>query len=315
MLPAVAPTALQPALTTSLSATLGHRVEMTPALIARINQTHTRDSAFANLMRLAGSSKATPDQIRDLGVYIQTLIREVPAQPIPSHPSTQAQEASQTATTSTYHPIPPDLIIEFAENRNDRWLIPKDSQICNPQSNPGFGAADISLRVKLAPKWRVESSLPNTSVTGNPSGADIQKVVVNFHRTTGRIRSVISSRFGQITHVVPDGPRQYLQYRVRGGPLVTQLESLNSSKPGTKSIKPTPHALNVARRNTGQASTRKSGGTSKVGGPGSAGKQENDKSDKALGSRKFDSGPPQNGGPTKDPTQTLAPQDTFLPPK
>lgn len=162
---------------------------MTPAVLAHINDTYNRDPAFANLMHLAGASKATPEQLRALGTYIQTLARDVPTPN--QNPSSDQGSSTHVAPIRSFA-SPPDLIIEFSENRNDRWLLPKDSKICDSQIYPGTADADISLLLKLTPQRRLPDS---DSSEKTKCGVDDQSAILNFHRTSASIKSVISSRF------------------------------------------------------------------------------------------------------------------------
>lgn len=231
-------------------------MELTPAVLSRINQTILRDPGFASLMHLAGSSKASTEQLRALGAYIQALARETPSdgkQPLAG----SLQGETSLASSNTHFTFSSDLIIEFSENRNDRWLIPKDSEICQSQSSPGYGFADVSLSVKLAPKWRFsENTLSDAKNLENLSGG--QHSTLNFHKLSKHARATLSSRFNQkSSQPETDLSRSFLQYRIDSSALLGQLETLNSSKLIAKLIKPSPYALSAARRATSQQHNRK----------------------------------------------------------
>lgn len=170
-------------------------MELTPAVLGRINQTILSDPGFASLMHLAGSSKASTEQLRALGAYIQALARETPSdgkQPLTG--SLQGQ--TSLASSNAHFTFSSDLIIEFSENRNDRWLIPKDSKICQSQNSPGYGLSDVSLNVKLAPRWRFsENTLSDAKSLESWSGG--QHGTLNFHKLSKHARATISSRFDQ----------------------------------------------------------------------------------------------------------------------
>ena len=176
---------------------------MTPALLAHINQTYNRDPSFANLMLLAGASKATTEELRTLGSYIQLLARDVQ--------TSGKQHEQYLSSSSNCFTISPDLVIEFSENRNDRWFLPKDSLICNPQGSPGLGEADISLQVKLSPKWFFINSDEEMDEIQHP---DDTLALISFYNASASIKSVMYSRFNralssQVGFYSPTRSRQF----------------------------------------------------------------------------------------------------------
>ena len=48
-------------------------IHVTPALIAQVNLAASSDPTLQNLLQVAAAGKASVDQLRSLGVFIQTL--------------------------------------------------------------------------------------------------------------------------------------------------------------------------------------------------------------------------------------------------
>lgn len=151
-------------------------------------------------MNLAGASNATPEQLRSLGSYIQALARDVPSSS-QTPPDRTSQEVNNMAPLQST--MPPDLIIEFSENRNDRWLLPRDSEICCLQLPPGLRHAEVSLKIKLNPKWLF------SDFDDDHGGLSSEQhhVKLNFCKTTPSIKTAFTSRF---PHAIPELVRCFL---------------------------------------------------------------------------------------------------------
>lgn len=104
---------------------------ITPTLINQVNSAASSNPILANLLQLAAASKATPDQLKTLGLLIQSLALSE------SHTSAMMIPATTTAGPSPYsqttyvQPVKEfDLVIEFSERPTERWIFPRGPALC-----------------------------------------------------------------------------------------------------------------------------------------------------------------------------------------
>lgn len=103
-------------------------IALTPHLIQQVNSAASSNPILANLLQLAAAGKATQDQLKTLGLLIQSFAS------LSSLSSTQSQPQQGQPTTSAYGSYtgfsnPPvkefDLVFEFRETPNERWCFPR----------------------------------------------------------------------------------------------------------------------------------------------------------------------------------------------
>lgn len=165
------------ALLSSLSSTL----PVTPGLISQVNTAATSNPTLANLLQLAASGRASPDQLKTLGLLIQSLA----SSPGTGTPATTSQlSAPGTDSSSTPLPTAPatpqqyqyqaaikdfDIVIEFREAPSDRWVFPRGPAVCVFVSAPGdptsFGDLKVSTIVPFP------SMTPPQDVSGSETSA------------------------------------------------------------------------------------------------------------------------------------------------
>jgi len=107
---------------------------ITPNLINQVNLAASSNPILANLVQLAAAGKATAEQLKTLGLLIQSLASTESAQ-LASLPISQSQpdetllvkspSGIQDATTSNSPVKEFDLVIEFREMPSERWLFPR----------------------------------------------------------------------------------------------------------------------------------------------------------------------------------------------
>lgn len=110
---------------------------MTPNLIQQVNSAASSNPILANLLQLAAAGNATQDQLKTLGLLIQSF-------------ASLSSSATQFQPTSYYHPLPPvkefDLVFELSETPNDRWYIPRVPVYAERKPSPDVPSElDVSL--------------------------------------------------------------------------------------------------------------------------------------------------------------------------
>ncbi|KAF9245758.1 hypothetical protein BU15DRAFT_58728 [Melanogaster broomeanus] len=179
----------------SIVSSLSTTMSVPPALISQVNVAATSNPTLANLLQLAASGRATPDQLKTLGLLIQSLASS-PAMdvlPVSSKTSTSITDSWSTpgptapAVTSQQYQAPAkefDIVLEFREAPSDRWLFPRGPATCEFTPTSGdFGATgDIALST-IIPFATVSS--PDAPGPGAPAVADTApKHVIAFQFKT-----------------------------------------------------------------------------------------------------------------------------------
>lgn len=166
--PVPVPTSSDSSSSAPLLSSLTAVTTITPSLINQVNQAAASNPTLANLLQLAAAGKATPEQLKTLGLLIQvnpsrnfplllTLFQSLAA------PEVAAASASTSApTASTSQPLPPpsseasvkefDLVLQFQETSSDRWIIPRGPAVCERiiDSRVSDAAYDILFTASLS---------------------------------------------------------------------------------------------------------------------------------------------------------------------
>ncbi|KAL6298698.1 hypothetical protein BKA93DRAFT_40211 [Sparassis latifolia] len=209
-------------------------VFVTPDLISQVNAASLSNPTLANLLQMAASGRATPDQMKTLGLLIQSLgAANLAAPPL----------ASPTPTQVSYTRRDFDIVIEFTERPSDKWVFPRGPVVCE----------------------RTKTNETSTAILSNGGiAASVQQDVVTFYlskvpRTlwdvlitwSGGEQGMEDSRRRLVEISAKAAPRTYLQHRLPEGPLISQIQSVVTPY-ATKPIAPV-HADRTKRK----AATRK----------------------------------------------------------
>lgn len=178
------------ALLSSLSSTL----PVPPGLITQVNAAATSNPTLANLLQQAASGQATPDQLKTLGLLIQSLasspVTNIPA--TTSQPTAPGTDSSSTpflttpAVTQQYQYQTAikdfDIVLEFRESPSDRWVFPRGPAMCEFVSTSGDPGSIGDLTVATIVPF--PSMTPPQDPSGSESSAPTEsatKHVVEFH--------------------------------------------------------------------------------------------------------------------------------------
>jgi len=239
---------------------------VTPDMVSQVNVAAESNPTLKNLLRLVASSRATPEQLKTLGLLIQSLGP-------PQQPSMTA--AQTTVPGSSYTVKDFDIVIEFQEKPSDRWIIPRGPAVCEWARSDvnGLPTSDInlSLAVPFPQAQQLHIEKVTTSSTEDPASADSPSQVVTFRlcKTSqalwsvfliwaGGEQGIVGSRkiLDKIARNTPR--REYLQYQLPDGPLLEEIRAAVAPPYNTKSIMPVHADSTRAKR---RPSTRKVGTT------------------------------------------------------
>jgi hypothetical protein len=145
---------------TPLISSLADVTSITPVLINRVNTAASANPILSNLLQLAAAGHASPDQLKTLGLLIQSLanMEEPPA-------ATASIQQSPTAVNQ-YQRSPPvkdfDLVLEFREAPAERWVFPRVPVYGERKSTPSTTNQDILLTTCI-PFSVAKNSAPDVS--------------------------------------------------------------------------------------------------------------------------------------------------------
>jgi hypothetical protein len=138
--------------------------DVTPTYLAQISDAALTNKELARLLQLAAANRATHEQIRQLGLIIQSI--PPMAEPVPSANI--------------------DLVLEFRERPADRWIIPRHLAVCElkPLSQPTPDLGEILITVALFPH-----NLPGNTIPGQSSKPEVVKF--RLTKTTPAMRRFV----------------------------------------------------------------------------------------------------------------------------
>ncbi|KAJ3505151.1 hypothetical protein NLJ89_g7561 [Agrocybe chaxingu] len=262
-----APTTVQPeaektSTSTPFMSSLPSVAAVTPSLISQVNTAASSNPILANLLQLAAAGKATPDQLKTLGLLIQSLanLEKTPSAIAP--PSQQLDLLQPTPAQMDYYRSMPtllpvkefDIVIEFRETPNDRWLFPRGPVYAErkPRTNPASLNQDISLLTCLPfdNTMKTRASEPNgTETSSTPCARSPVTLTIKeapatiwdtITRWTGGDERMNANKAYIEGLVVP--PRLYLGLQLPPGPTLTQLQQACASPYTMKTLKQGPTA-------------------------------------------------------------------------
>ncbi|KIJ22120.1 hypothetical protein PAXINDRAFT_152361 [Paxillus involutus ATCC 200175] len=229
-----------------LLSSLASTISVPPALISQVNVAAASNPTLANLLQLAASGRALPDQLKTLGLLIQSLANSpamdiTPAPPQTGISTTDSKSTLPTApaVASQYQYQTPvkdfDIVLEFREAPSERWIFPRGPATCEftPASESIGSIGDITLSTIVPFAIITPSPGPETSVA-----VDIipkQAVVFQFKMASSFIWDSFSRWVGpkekmeqnrSILGKIEPLERKYLTYRLPEGSQLAQIQNV-----------------------------------------------------------------------------------------
>ncbi|KAI0719939.1 hypothetical protein C8T65DRAFT_754939 [Cerioporus squamosus] len=244
--PPTYPTAASPQVSTPL-VNIPSMSYVTPALSAQVALASQSNPVLANLLHAVINRTATDDQIKTLGLLIQSL----PVGSAQQLGTSQFSSAAPPTVTRAGSPKPFDIVLEFHERPADRWIFPRGDVVCE---RPGV-AQDVFAR---SANVILTTFLPFAGMASpNPSTANDQQAELEppevasftFSRVpqqlwdlflvwAGGPAKVEESRKVLAELVKKAAPRSYLQHRLPEGELLSEIQAAVAPSYTLKSIKP-----------------------------------------------------------------------------
>ncbi|KAF5384881.1 hypothetical protein D9615_001315 [Tricholomella constricta] len=259
---------------TPLISSLTAVTTITPTLINQVNSAASSNPTLANLLQLAAAGMATPEQLKTLGLLIQSLATSESTQVLPpslaASPALPPLPTTSSAPAATVSPPAPikefDLVFEFRESSSERWIFPRGLVTCERVMDSPTTDATSHTVIKTCLPFSQANTLVNPG-TEQPSPADAKKEapqVVSFclKRTPFSVWDTISRWAGgeqkmeqsrlkleamkPVEHV-------YLGYQLSSGPLLSQLQAASAPTYTMKALKA---SATTAPRTKRKASTK-----------------------------------------------------------
>jgi hypothetical protein len=192
---------------------------------------------LANLLQLAAAGNANPEQLKTLGLLIQSLANanpDVNGAPIASqaspniHKDTQATAISSTLPKSLpYAYLPPvrefDIVLEFQESMSERRIFPRGPVVCERVSST-WGAdasCDILISTRLPfPKVGFgnnsdKEDAPTEDITQQLVTLRLKKAPIavwdTIHRWVGNAEQILKQNRQSLEELVREAfPQQHI---------------------------------------------------------------------------------------------------------
>ncbi|KAF9454084.1 hypothetical protein P691DRAFT_798360 [Macrolepiota fuliginosa MF-IS2] len=234
-----------------LKLALGGGMEYTISadLVARIHHEASVNPIFATKFRLAVEPNATQEQIRNFAFALPHL------------PGVRVTGAPTSLTLSTEQQVrlPPvrewDLVIEFNEAPNERWLIPRGTLASCSRlvSKDGSDKSDVSFTLKLPlPETQPKPTNADEAGASEKASSDLvppRPVKFELHQAPNTVYDLIINWIGgndknaenaAALAKIPKRQNVYVPHRLSQGQLLSQLQAAQTPNYTMKLLKQGP---------------------------------------------------------------------------
>ena len=202
--------------TTPLLASLPSTLHVTQTLVTQVNQAAASNPTLANLLQLAVAGKASADQLKTLGLLIQSLAGSPATEANvaqsstgPAQPKAQPDPNTTTAPAAPQYQLQPprefDLVLEFKEVPTDRWTFPRGPAKCEFISMPGFSGAFGDVLLTTVLPFTSTSAQPGT--IGSEATSEAQSVAKRI--VTFRFKSASTAVWDTVSRWIGSQAEEY----------------------------------------------------------------------------------------------------------
>ncbi|KAI0756852.1 hypothetical protein C8Q80DRAFT_1130817 [Daedaleopsis nitida] len=223
---------------------------VSPALSSKVAIASKSNPVLANLLNAVINRTATDDQIKTLGLLIQSLDSVQELDPADSGMPPRAAS-----------PKPFDIVLEFHERPADRWILPRGDVICE-RVDVAEGVftryTDVILTTSLLPTGAATLD-PLASNESSTEGVTPEVVSFRLSRLPQQLWELFQTWAGgpvkmeesrvKLAQLLKQAaPRSYLSYRLPEGGLLAEVHNANAPPYTLKPIKPAGADSNRAKR-------------------------------------------------------------------
>ncbi|KAJ7651741.1 hypothetical protein DFH06DRAFT_1207994 [Mycena polygramma] len=250
------PTASQPLAVqhtaSPLLSSLTSMSSVTPALINQVNAAAASSPTLSNLLQLAAAGKGNAEQLKTLGILIQSLATaESPETAAANLMQSSAQPSPSVAPTTVKEF---DLVLQYHETSYEKWILPRGPVICEKVADKRSSdlSYDIVLTMALQPPTAAQKLI--RSVVTIRLKCPPPAVWETIWRWVGGEEKINENRgnFGPAQGMggttFKQTERVYLAHRIPEGSLLTAI----AKRYVMKSIKPGPIVVPKPKRKPAQ---------------------------------------------------------------
>ncbi|KAI0639560.1 hypothetical protein C8Q77DRAFT_1214084 [Trametes polyzona] len=231
---------------------------VTPALSTKVSAAAHTNPVLANLLKAVINRTATDDQVKTLGLLIQSLdgVRSLD-QP----GAASAGEAAVPVSPRSSSPRPFDVVLEFHERPSERFVFPRGDIVCElatPKAESAYRSSDMVIACSVPfPGAPVPEP---TSQTANPPEVIVPEVVTFrlsrvsqalwelMYTWAGGPQKIEESRARLAGLARQAAPRVFLQHRIAEGELLEEIRSAVAPPYTLKPVKPPGADSNRSKR-------------------------------------------------------------------
>ncbi|KAF9527705.1 hypothetical protein CPB83DRAFT_855502 [Crepidotus variabilis] len=218
-------------------------ISLTPSLIQHVNFAASSNPTLANLLQLAAAGKASHDQLQTLGLLIQSFAN-LESLHAATGTATQPFPSSSTTPYSYYQRtvIPPvkefDLVLEFREAPNERWIFPRVPVYTERQPAPDApNDLDVSMLARVPFDQKTSPAGMQYPVTFVLKGAPYTIWETVWGWVGGEERNKANKAQIEISEIPP---RLYPGHQLPSGQLLAQFQAAAGPQYTMKPLKQGP---------------------------------------------------------------------------
>lgn len=133
---------------------------VTPDLVLQVSTAAATDPVLKDLLQLAGSDKASPEQKKTLADLIRsmgTASKPISLQSPPAGTSAHASGIPSRSSAPLRRVHDFDIVIEFQEKPSDRWIVPRGSAVCERLNTHPLSDILLSISIPALEHLQAES--------------------------------------------------------------------------------------------------------------------------------------------------------------
>ncbi|OJT15921.1 hypothetical protein TRAPUB_13866 [Trametes pubescens] len=231
---------------------------VTPALSSKVSVAAQSNPVLANLLKAVISRTATDDQVKTLGLLIQSL-EGVQSLEQPN-PTLLGMSTAQFSPRSS-SPKPFDIVLEFHERSSDRFILPRGDVVCElaaSKTESPYRASDVIITCCVP--FANAASLQTTPLhTEPPDNVTPEVVSFRISRVSQAVWELLSTWAGgpqkieesrvKLAEIAKQaGPQLYLKHRLPEGELLEEIRVAVAPSYTFRPVKPAGADSNKAKR-------------------------------------------------------------------
>ncbi|KAH9858040.1 hypothetical protein C2E23DRAFT_802429 [Lenzites betulinus] len=221
---------------------------VTPALSSKVTLAAQSNPVLANLLKAVIDHTATEDQVKTLGLLIQSL------EGVHSTEQPSPVQHGNVSSPSFPRPLSPrtfDVVLEFHERSSERFVIPRGDFVCElaaPKAGATHRGSDVIITLSLPFGETITPAPISPEVVSLRISRVSQALWELLTAWAGGLEKIEESRAKLREMVRQASARAYLQHRLPEGELLEEVKNAVAPPYTFKSVKPAGADSNRAKR-------------------------------------------------------------------